>query len=273
MTVDDERLSAYLDDALSPSERAALERELAADSGARERLESLRRADALARRAFDAPLDEPLPERFRAVLEGRTADPTRAEVVALDPVRAAQQRGRASVGAGVPSGPSTRARRRWRQAPVALAAGLAGVAAFALGWLAAPGDAGREAAGFATTFVPGQPVFATLESTPSGARVMDGAVRPVLTFRAADGRYCREFEMARNGAGAVGVACRSAGGWELEALLRADVGASDTAGGYAPASGHAAAALDAVLDRLGAGTALGADEEDRARAAGWRAAP
>jgi hypothetical protein len=92
-----------------------------------------------------------------------------------------------------------------------------------------------------------------------------------LSFAAADGRVCREFELYQEAQDFVGVACRAGEGWELEALLASasDLDASRN-GGFSQASGHAAGAVDSVLDALGAGDPLSAEEERALIAQGWQ---
>lgn len=71
-----DRLSAYLDGALSETERVALEAELAADPGLRAELDALKRVDAEIARGFADMLAEPVPLQLARSIEaaGRAAD-------------------------------------------------------------------------------------------------------------------------------------------------------------------------------------------------------
>ena len=119
---------------------------------------------------------------------------------------------------------------------------------------------------------PGSPLAKALETAPSATVITlaGGAVKPVQSFRTADGSLCREYEAGDGTTGVTGVACRSESGWRVEALVAnfaaADLG--DT--GYRPASGLDTFALEGVLTDLGALPGLDASEESCLIAAGWR---
>lgn len=85
MTDTDEQLSAYLDRALPPDERRAMDLRLAADPGLRQRLEAFRAADRMAAERLSAVLDEPVPFALaQAVARAAEAAP---EAVAPAPRR------------------------------------------------------------------------------------------------------------------------------------------------------------------------------------------
>lgn len=107
-------------------------------------------------------------------------------------------------------------------------------------------------------------LLAALERRPSGEAA--GAVRPLYTVVAADGRACRAFRR-RDGARAYeGVACREGDGWRVLALAEA----SPRPGGFGQASGDEPAAVTSVLDALRAGEPLSAAAERKRIAARWR---
>lgn len=85
-----------------------------------------------------------------------------------------------------------------------------------------------------------------------------------LTFRDADGRWCRTFQSAD--AGVAGLACRADDAWRLEALAAFQPSASEirTAGADTPP------AVLAAVDALIADETLDAAAEAEARDAGWR---
>lgn len=104
-----------------------------------------------------------------------------------------------------------------------------------------------------------------LDATPSGeiAMVASAELQPILTVRARDGRWCREYAYRGNR----DLACRDGGAWRLEARMRgtaSQTGAVETAGGET--------GLDQAYAALAASDPLDRDEEQAAIAAGWRPA-
>lgn len=157
----------------------------------------------------------------------------------------------------------TRPARRVVWGPAALAASVALAVGVGLGALV-PGSGGP--AGVAVAVGPAGPlVAAALEGSPGGAEA-PGGLRPLASFRIADGRICREFETAE---AAVGLACRGEAGWTV-ALMAAPPEPAAARGGYVTAGAVFADAVGAALDALDAGPALSPDEEAAAIAAGWR---
>jgi hypothetical protein len=242
----DEELSAHLDGELDATTAAALEADLANDPALTDRLAALAGVDDLARAAFAAPMDAPVPDRLRAVLEAP------APVIDLA------------------------SRRRPAERPAWLAPVLAAAAALGVGFFVgtqqtAPALPQALLQADATVITQDNPAFALLEQTPSAQTVNTvggGVFKPVVSFTAADGRTCREFELAADQASAVGVACRGADSWRLEILLAAD-DRPDASAGYVQASGFNAAALDAALDQLGAGPPLDPAQERDLITRGW----
>lgn len=97
-----------------------------------------------------------------------------------------------------------------------------------------------------------------LDTTPSASaiRLADGRrFEPMLTLRAADGRWCREYRVETSRA----LACREGGRWKVEAEARS--GGSPQQGEIVLAGGASDAALDAAYTRLGAGDPLGREAE------------
>ena len=227
----DERLAAWLDGALSPEEAAAFEAELARDPELAGRAATWRANDRFITGALAPLAEEPLGDDLLARLG--LAEPAAAPVVPL---------------AANDNPPWFR--RRWLPLGGALAAGLALVLVM-VQRPAAPQDGGLSLA---------------LDSTPAlqQARLADGRmIEPVLTTRAADGRWCREY---RSG-GAVALACRGEDGWKLEAEGQA--AQPETGGDVQLAGGSASAALDAAHQRLGTADPLGAEAERALIAKGW----
>lgn len=92
-----------------------------------------------------------------------------------------------------------------------------------------------------------------------------GAVRVNLSFRSADGRYCRSFQSTPDRL--AGVACREPQGWTARALA-AWSPPPDTA--YRTAGSEAPAPVLAAVDGLIVGAPLDAAAERAARDRGWK---
>jgi hypothetical protein len=90
----------------------------------------------------------------------------------------------------------------------------------------------------------------------------DAPTRVLLSFRDDKGQFCRAFA----GSSQSGIACKDATGWQLRASGATSAGQQ---GDYRMA-GSAAAELMAKAQSMAAGPALTADEEQAARAKGWR---
>lgn len=85
-----------------------------------------------------------------------------------------------------------------------------------------------------------------------------------LTFRDADGRWCRTFLSTRESV--AGLACREHDGWALEALAGTDSPRSELRTAASETPDLILAAVDTTI----AGEVLNASEEARAREGGWR---
>ena len=236
-----ERLSAYLDGALSPDDARQLEAEMLANPKLAEQFAALRASDDALRAAFAGPMTDAVPDRFMALLgEGKSAD-----VVDFAAARAKRDQ--------------SRTRPAWFDWRVgaALAASLVAFVVVGSQFRSQTGSAPDAA----------QVAFNTvLDRTPSGQRVSlaNGTVMsPRLSFAARDGRFCREYA---NGAD-LGVACRGDAGWHVEALAKGQA-ASGGEDGYATAGGEGSA-LDPVYARLGAGDPLDPKAESDLIAKSW----
>lgn len=95
-------------------------------------------------------------------------------------------------------------------------------------------------------------------------QLADGStVTPTLTVKAADGRWCREYRQASS----VGLACRQAGRWKIEA--QGEGGGPADGSEIAVASGEDGAALDAGFARLRASDPIDGKAEAGLIANGW----
>jgi hypothetical protein len=182
--VDEAMLMAFVDGELDAAEAARVELALAADPELKARVQAEQRLKATLAQRYDPILDEPVKERFAAMLG--------ANVV---PIGSARRRPAFAL--------------RWPQAAAIAATLVAGVLAFQLVPADAPEPEPRVAQGALAEALETQ-----LASQPTGA------TRIGVTFAAHDGRICRTFEAS----GATGLACRGAESWELMATGAAEGG-------------------------------------------------
>jgi len=259
---DDERLSALIDGELDAAETAAVEARLAAEPALARRLAALRHANTMLRGAYGSVAEEPLPAELTVLLQADAA--------------ARPEAGDAS-GAGasvVPFGRPIRAPQFW--VPSSIAAGIALAIGVWFGTALGPRDdltdTGRLLASGAS-IDPGRELYEVIESMPSGetAALAGGlSATPRLTFRAADGGFCREVALSSPSRQTTIVGCRDNGAWIPEAVIQVSGTAGASAdNGFVPAAGPAAE-LDAIVGALMAGVPLSAAAEREAIAAGWR---
>lgn len=225
------QLAAFLDGAMAEPEAAAFEARLASDPDLAARAERWLANDRRISAAF-APLAlEPIPSEL-------------LESMGLaEPKNSPAERSAANDNAPW-----------WRRHALplggAMAAGLAAIL------LLVP----QESAG------PERDLSFALETGRSLAPVQlaDGrTITPTLTVKAADGRWCREYRDEAS----VGLACRKAGRWKIEAQ---GAGSGPATGSeIAVAAGADGSALDEGFKRLGAGDPLDADTEAELIAQGW----
>jgi hypothetical protein len=236
----EEQIAAWVDGALEADEARRIGAIVIEDEAARECARRVAAMNRILKAAFAETLDAAPPARLTAAVLGEPG-----KVVAL-PVRRA-------VRSWVPAAMA---------ATVALAIGLGSGATLFGGAGGAPGGATTLA-----SVGPAAPALtAALESAPAGATTPEG-LRAVASFRMEDGRVCREFE---TGDAAAGLACRGAQGDWTVVVMATPLQTEAATDGYAPASGVFADALSAALDAMGAGPALGAQDEAAAIAGGWR---
>lgn len=232
MNIDDAMLMAFADGELDGEERAAVARALEQDPVLRARVEQHCAMRARLSGAYAGLLDEPVPGRLQAAAKA----PATAGIVGLNARRA----------------PHRWSMREWS----AMAASLAGGVVIGLGIMntqappIAVTDGGMSARGALKRALDVQ-----LASEQAGA------VRIGLSFRTANGGYCRTFELTERQT--AGLACRRAQGWDVTmTTARANQGEVRTAA----APEDVLAAVARIID----GEPMDAEAEARARDAGWR---
>lgn len=229
----EDKLAAFLDGAMSDDEAAQFEARLAADPELAAKAERWLANDQLIAAAFAPVAQAQLPaEMLHSMGLAEPKAVTPATLAAND------------------NAPW------WRRHAVPLGGAMAASLAAILLLTPRSGDAPQRDLSFA------------LETGRSLAPVQlaDGStVTPTLTVRAADGRWCREYRQAAS----VGLACRNAGHWQVEARGTGS-GPADSSE-IAVASGADGAALDAAFARLHASDPLDGKAEAELIAQGWTA--
>lgn len=231
MTDRAETIAAYLDGSLTGEELQRFETEMQADARLAADVRQWQANDKLLRAAFPLAkngVDNAMLERLGL------AEPKMPPVAAND--------------------------NRWNWGRIGLAGGAIAASLAVAMVLFQPEEEGLER----------DPQFqVAMESLPSGqsATLVGGdALRPVLTFRAGDGRFCREFSGEKTGGG---IACRSGRLWTVEARSARGAATVDS-GEIRTAAGSDPAALDAAMDRLGASDPLNAEKEILLISVGWK---
>jgi len=233
----DEKFFAWLDDELSESESAAMERKVAADPTLARLADEHRVLKARLNRAFDPIADAPLPQRLQAAL--RVPE---AEVVDFG---AAQRRRTARFSWSVP---------QWSAIAATLAVGiLVGTMVPQRSTSPVAIEGGRVYAAAALD----QALTSELASAPGNSDVRIG-----ITFRDQSGAICRSFAQPA----ASGLACRDPKGWRVRGLFGAPEGQG---GAYRMAAGMDPN-LAALVDLTMAGEPFDAAQEKAAKARGWR---
>lgn len=237
MTIDDEKLMAYLDGELDSMERAAVERALAMDSPLRDRLEAQRRVRTALRGHYGPVAAEAVPERLLAMLGAGKADNV------------------ASLG-------EARERRRRFQRPAWREFGAV-AATLAVGFLAGqlvPSSGGGPVASEDGMLVASGDLATALEAQLASAPAAGAETRIGVTFLDRHGRACRTFEAAA----LEGLACRGDGGW---ALVMTAAGRAAATGEYRQAG--SSPVLEAAQEMM-AGAPFDSAREKAAIEASWR---
>lgn len=237
--IDDETLIAFSDGELEPERRRAIEAALASDPLLRARLERQRRLGARVAAYYAPVAEEPVPERFAALLSAGSEE---------DGIVASLAEARLK-----------RSRPMW-QTLTALAATLViGLFAGSL----VPRGGGETVAVADGALVARGPLAEALETQLAAEQDSGVAARIGVSFAAADGRLCRTFDAAA----LTGLACRGEEGWRI--VTAAESGGGEGGGQFRQASSGSRIVLEAAQEMM-AGDPFDAEAERSARAAGWR---
>lgn len=234
MSFDPETIVAFVDGELDDLTARRIARAAAGDAALAAEIARYRALRATLTAHYAPVVEEAVPDRLRALLEGNAAvDTSIAE---------------------------RRDRKRARFAPIhwgAIAASL--VLGLTLGfkpWLPAADVTGANG-----RLVASGALAEALDTQLASNQPDDAATRIGLSFRDRTGRICRSFA----GADLAGIGCRDGGRWTLERTLAGEQGHA-----YRQASSGVLAADAAAMM---AGEAFDAAAERAAQASGWAAAP
>lgn len=236
-TGDDLQLAAYVDGELDAAAAASIEAQLAHDAALATRVARQRALRARLHAAFDPVLDEAVPARLVAALEGRSG--------AATPIGAARQK---------PS-PATAPPLWWGAAAASV------LLALLVGWML-PRD-GALLVPTSEGLLANGALEEALSAQASGAAAGTAAVHVSLSFLASDGRYCRAFSLP---SGVDGLACRRDDRWLVEATGRM---ARET-GEYRQAGTPLSPSVVAAISSRQQGDVLTPDEERQQLDRGWR---
>jgi negative regulator of sigma E activity len=273
-SISDETLMAYADGELSPGETETLEAQLAEDAELRARVAPfIVTRDHLAT-AFLHKLSEPIPDRLIAAIRNAPAAQRKRQVQQSASARSELETVLGRVAGSLTSllfpatGPTL---------ATAFSLGAILLAAVGSGWLLARSPAAPDlVVAEGTELTASQSLAQALETQQSGVPVSVGAgilVTPVQTFLTADKGICREYTVATvSGPDYAGVACKApVGSWQL-AIHVATAKALAADGPYATAGRPSAPAVDALVNSLMSGDALGRDDEQALLRNGWHVA-
>jgi hypothetical protein len=230
--ITEDMIMALADGELKGAEADAVREAIAADSALRDQFDRYQESRQLLASGFEGLLGRPVPENMRKLVLEQTAPG--GAVVSLEAARA--RRGRL-FGFDVLS-------------QAAAAAVLLGAAALG-GYQIGQNEPATDGLVLAGLLPQGNPISAALSAAPAGTSVQVGGAEflAVATYQIAEGQVCREFELSRDGSGAVGLACRVDAGWQVEvAALNVTGGTKDQ---FLPASADAFELVGAALDAKG----------------------
>lgn len=231
--ITEEMIMAFADGELAGPEAEAVREAIAADTTLRDKFDGYKQSRLVLAAGFDDLLERPVPENMRKLVMEQAAPG--GAIVSLDAARA---RRRGLFGLDVLS----------QAAAAAVLLGAAALGGYQFGHNEP--EAGELV--LAGLLPQESPITAALASTPSGISIEVGGAEfvAVATYKVAEGQVCREFELNRDGSGAVGLACRVEAGWQVE-VAALNVTGSMT-GQFLPASADAFELVGTALEAKGA---------------------
>jgi hypothetical protein len=248
---DDAQIHAYVDGALDAPAAARLEADSRGNALLAARIARQRELRRQLRAAFDPVLDEPVPERLRAAIAAPSAAVVDRDVADLSQVRARRR-----------VDPAT---RRWALPEwSAIAATL--VFGTLLGSMLFRTPGGMPLETVQGRLVASGALDAALSTQASGAATQGADMRVGLSFRVADGSYCRTFSLR----GGSGFACRRQDHWAVQMLEDSGTGPATTGGDFRQAASALSPAMLAAIGALGAGDALTPEQEQALLRSGWK---
>lgn len=248
MQFSDEILMAYADDEVDADLRRQIEAAMALDPALAERIAGHRRLRLELGATFDSVLEERIPNHLLTAANASPAETTATTVTDLNATRAAKQR-------------AAQPKRGWSWPEwTSIAASLViGILAGRTALQPSQSDL------FATTedmIVARGELSAALTEQIGGA-VDDAKVRIGLTFQDQRSQYCRTFATDST----AGFACRAGNAWQVRALSEA---ATQQHGEYRRAASELPPAILAAIAASMTGEALDREQEQAARARGWK---
>jgi surface antigen len=272
--ISDEVLMAYADGELTLDERRHIEQRLKLEPALRARLAPFVETREQIANAFDHALDEPLPQRLLdTVLRNRVIYPAWS----TPPPRKLSTADRVRDAIGNALSMLSPAALGFTPA---MAAGMALVLAVGVtgGWMAARSKTAPSLlSASGSTLVANGALAEALETAPSRS-LSDPATRnvrivPVLSFRTADGTVCREYRAREDGAkrDRAGLACRATDGqWHVTLHVETPKQTAPAGNAYETASGTSVPSVDALVESMMTGEALGAEDEHALIARNWQ---
>ncbi|WP_184080810.1 hypothetical protein [Sphingobium subterraneum] len=237
-----EKIAAFLDGQMDDAAMAVFEAEMERDQALADAVARFAGNDALLRDAFKEPLGQGTDDALKARM-GLTP----LEQNNVDPFPGARKA----------ANENELMLRRWRW-PI----GGAIAAALTLAVLTQFDGSPQEDRQFADA----------METLPSRsvAQLSGGRkIMPVLSFQAGDGRYCREYVRSGGADAGSGIACRTEGGWNVEAQVKGPVKIAD-GGRIETAAGADPTVLESAYSRLQASDPLNSAIEKRLITNGWK---
>jgi hypothetical protein len=239
----EEQIHAFVDGELDAAETARIAALMREDPALAECIARQRALRAELASAFDPVLDEAVPARLLQAMDGHGS--------AATPIGAARRSRRSMVAP----------RPLWWGAAAASV-----LIATLIGW-SLPRNAGGLLVPDQYGLLAGGALAEALSERIAADSSPAAGVLIALSFRAADGRYCRTFSLD---AGLDGLACRGERGWQVEAMGHQPADGPRPADEYRQATSSLSPAVLAAISRWQAGESLTPDEERQARDRQWR---